>query len=194
MSFAQIRHILLKASNLWIIYCILTTFNLEKCEVGGSDLFFCKRKFTCPSIIYWNHYSFPNGLCWPLFKKKLTWNTSFFLKSQGYSVVLYASQVSAAVLITVSAVSLEVKTTHPETLFFFNNVSAILGLLYVHVNFELVNFREKKKPARILTRVCQPAGGWRLHRVVFAFLHVECFCLYLELFSYFSNIRPFSVY
>ena len=37
MSFAQITHILLKASNLWIIYCILTTFNLEKCEVGGSD-------------------------------------------------------------------------------------------------------------------------------------------------------------
>ena len=54
--------------------------------------------------------------------------------------------------------------------------------------------KKKKKPARILTRICQSAGGRRLHRVVFAFLHVECFCLYLELFSYFSNIRPFSVY
>ena len=41
--------------------------------------------------------------------------------------------------------SFEMKNTHPETLFFFFNVLAILGLMYFHVNFELVNFRKKKK-------------------------------------------------
>ena len=49
-----------------------------------------------------------------------------------------------SVLIILFVLSFEMKNMRPETLFFFFNVLAILGLMYFHVNFELVNFRKKK--------------------------------------------------
>ena len=44
---------------------------------------------------------------------------------------------------------------HPETLFFFfNDALAILGLMYFHENFELVNFWKKKCQLEFWSRLC----------------------------------------